>query len=209
MRAAWIIVVMGACGGGRAEVPGVAPATPVPPVAPDVPPVGAMPIPADDGPSRVVTLDEVDTTITLDDLRAVRGAWPTRARLPWRDRVMLALHAEPDGLLHLTAIQSDEGERRDYPLGAVTPETFDHTFDGNAYLSRQGDEGTGPIVFAVRVLPPAGAASATRRQVVVYSDGASLRVVDRPLGTRAWRPRLRLDFPAGTVFVGIGTTDPH
>jgi len=232
MRAAWILcLLVAACGGVTAPAarPAVAPAPAVdagePDAAIDAAPdaavaaadaapdaeaaVGAMPVPEPGSdPWQSATLDEVDTTVSIDDVRGVRGPWPRRTRLALGKEIWVALHAEPDDLLHLAVMWGD-GLARDFSLGPVTPETFDHTFDGNTYLSRQGSGGTGPVVFAVRVLPPPGAATTERRQVVVYSVGASLRVVDRPLSARAWRPRLRIDFRPGATFAGIGTTDPH
>lgn len=170
---------------------------------------GAVPVPddaADDAAAKPVTLDEVDTSVSIDDVRGVTGRWPVRERMEMKAPVMLALYgSDDDQQLHLMIVEHHEGDRRDVALGPAVPEAFGHTFDGNTYLSRQTDY-TGPIVFAVRVAKPGGGA---RRQVVVYSVGSSLRVVERTLGGKAWTPRLRIDFGRGTTFEGIGTTDPH
>jgi hypothetical protein len=67
----------------------------------------------------------------------------------------------------------------------------------------------GPMLFAARVLPPAGAAANERVQVVVFSEGSSVRVVEKRMSETRWRPRLMLRFRAGAQFIGIGTSDPH
>jgi hypothetical protein len=176
-----------------------------PPDADDDAPVGAMRIP-DDQIWNHASLEEVDTTVALDDVRGVRGPWPERKTVHMGGRVMLALHADSDGVLYLSAIEADEASRVDLAIEKVTPETFNHTFDGNAYLSRQGPEETGPMIFAARVLPPDGG---ERVQVVVFSEGSSLRVVEKRVTETKWRPRLILQLRAGATFIGIGTSDPH
>lgn len=172
---------------------------------------GAMPVPDDgDDPWKAASLDEVDTTVAIRDVRGTRGPWPERKRLRMRGRVMVALQSDAEhGALHLAVIEPDEGRRADVTLREVTAEAFHHAFDGDTYLSRQRDDETGPILFAVRVLPPAGARDSERTQVVVFADGASLRVVEKRVSEAAWHPRLRLDCDRGATFVGIGTTDPH
>jgi hypothetical protein len=124
-------------------------------------------------------------------------------------RVMLALHAQADGALYLSVIEAEEASRVDVVLEKITPEMHDNTFDSDAYLSRQGMDELGPVLFAARVLPPAGAASDERVQIVVFSDGSSVRVVEKRVSETRWRPRLILQFRAGAQFIGIGTSDPH
>lgn len=201
MRRVCVVALIAACGGAKPIEEGEH--------------VGAMPVPAEADPSdpndpwAQATIDEVDTSVAIDDVKAVEGPWPATRAIAMGGRVLLALHAEDsDRALHLAVIDTDDGARDDVALGAVTPEAFGHTFDGNTYLSAQGRDETGPILFAVRVLPPTGAAG-ERRQVVVFAIGDELRVVEKGVRERAWRPRARLDFRPGTTFVGIGTTDPH
>ena len=168
-----------------------------------------MRVPDDGDPWNHATLDEVDTTVALDDVRGVRGTWPERKTLHMGGRVMVALHAESDGVLYLSLIEAEEASREDLAIEHVTPETFGHTFDGNAYLSRQGPDETGAMIFAARVLPPAGATPGERVQIAVFSEGASLRVVEKRMSETRWRPRLLLQLGAGATFIGIGTSDPH
>jgi hypothetical protein len=171
--------------------------------------IGAMRVPDDDDLWNHATLDEVDTTVSIDDVRGVRGPWPEKTTVRMGGRVMLALHAEFDGTLYLSVIEAEEASREDLAIEKVTPETFNHTFDGNAYLSRQGPEETGPLIFAARVLPPAGAPSSERVQIAVFSEGSSLRVVEKRMSETRWRPRMLLQLRAGATFIGIGTSDPH
>ena len=194
-----------------------------PDASPDAPidaeSVGAMPVPpADDAdagdaddPWTHATLDEVDTTVSLDDVKSVKGPWPVVKHLKMHGRVMLAMHAENDGMLRLAVIEIDGGDddaglRDDLDVAPVIPEHFAHAFDGDAYLPRQRDGETGPILFAARVLPASGG---ERTQIVVFSDGAQVRVVAKPLSAKTWKPLMLIAFRQGATFVGIGTTDPH
>ncbi len=229
-----IVVIAGACGGATpsasAPVVAVAPDAAMPIDAatdamPDAMPdamldaetVGAMPVPPADGaddandPWKQATLDEVDTTVSIDDVKGVKGPWPIVKRSKMHGRVMLAMHAERDGMLRLAVIEigdgdDDAGVREDLELAPVIPEQFGHAFDGDAYLPRQRYDETGPILFAARVLPPGGG---ERTQIVVYSVGAQVRVVAKPLSAKTWTPQMLLAFRRGATFVGIGTTDPH
>lgn len=199
MRRVCVVLAIAACGG----VPAATVAR--------VEPAGAMTVPDEDGddPWKRASIDEVDTSVAIGEVTAVTGPWPETRRIAMGGRVMLALHAEQDdGLLHLAVIDTERGTREDVALGAVTPEAFGHTFDGNTYLSAQGRDETGPILFAVRVRPASGARG-ERRQVVVIAVGAELRVVEKGVRERTWRPRLRIELERGATFVGIGTTDPH
>ena len=233
MRAMCVIgLIAAACGGAtpavtasqpvvRAPADAAVAARPdaAPDAAPDAMPdaaeaVGAMPVPVDDegnsDPWKVATLDEVDTSVSIDDVKGVPGPWKETRRSKLYGRVMVVLVADGDGVLRLMTIEGEgpdqDGAREVIELEHVKPEAFGHAFDGNAYLSRQGVEETGPIVFAARVLPAGGG---ERVQIVVYSVGAELRVVEKALSATAWRARLRVSFRRGATFVGIGTSDPH
>jgi hypothetical protein len=231
---AWCVIAIGvaACGGATPSVtaakrePVVIDARPdampdaaitndaMPDASPDASDdtVGAIAVPSDDGsddPWKLATIDEVDTSVAIDDVKNVKGPWPKTTRTKMRGRVMLALHADDDGMLRLSIIETssdDQGAREDLELERVKPEMFGHAFDVNAYLSRQGRDEIGPILFAARVVPPDGG---ERRQIVVFSAGAEVRVVEKALSASAWKPMRRVTFRRGATFVGIETSDPH
>ncbi|HTJ46954.1 MAG TPA: hypothetical protein VL463_32850 [Kofleriaceae bacterium] len=219
---AWIVIVIAACG-----APQMAPkqrsadasVDAMPDATPDAAETAAA-VPEDYGEERWkhATLDELDTTVTIDDVKQTKGAWPTRKKIRANGRVMLALESDrwvgaqdgKTGVLRLVVIANGDGDRSSYELGAVKPETFAHSFDGDTYLSAQGPTEEGPLLFAVRTIGPDGAPDGgERRQVAIYVEGASVRVVEKMLSETAWKPRLKIDFVGATSFVGIETTDPH
>ena len=212
-----------ACGGSRPPTAPVVVPAPIPaPVAPSPPPVaappvvetppapveeavGAVPVPGADG-IPPLTIEEVDTTITDADVAAITG-WPAAKKSRRAGVVWIAVRADEAQELQLSIIEDDHGVVQHYPIGPATRVTTNQAFDGDTYTARgHGGEYVGPILFAMRVLPPG---KATRDQVVVFTSGSTVRIARRQLGAATWKPTLSIAFPAGTTFMGVGTTDPH
>jgi hypothetical protein len=149
-------------------------------------------------------LDEVDTTITFDELRKVKG-WGKAKRVRRAGDVMVVLHVD-DGRLKLSVVEDKVGIVHGFTLGKAALRMQNHTFDGNAYPAASE---TGPIVFATRIYTAADAPDDAYRQVAVWADGATLHVAERKAGSKLWKPLLRVKFDKGTTFRGIGTTYPH
>lgn len=171
--------------------------------------IGAVPVPDEsdfyDQPPRI---DEIDTTVTIDELRAVKG-WGKSKRVKRSGDVMVVLNVD-DGRLELSVVEDSVGIVHSFRLGKAALRMQNHTFDGNAYPGRYAyTEDTGPIVFAVRIYAAADAADDDYKQLAVWADGATLKVAERKAGARKWKPKLRVKFDKGTTFRGIGTTYPH
>jgi hypothetical protein len=167
-------------------------------------PAAAVPIPDE---MERPPIELVDTTITDDEVKAIRG-WPAAKKgKGGGDEVWVVLHTTENELLELAIVADNEGIRASYPLGKARRIKTQLTFDGDAVPSRErsGDY-QGPIVFAARIAAPGGD---TTDQIVVFADGPTLRVARRPLGAKDWKPALSVAFKKGTTFRGIGTTDPH
>lgn len=158
--------------------------------------------------SQPPSLDELDTTVTLDELKAVRG-WRKAKRVRRGDDVMVTLHVE-DGTLRLSVVEDKTGIVEQFRLGRAVLRGPNHTFDGTTVPAHVGADGEPqPLVFAIRARSTLDVADDAYRQVAVWADGRTLKVAERAAGATRWRPRLRLTFDKGTTFRGIGTTYPH
>ena len=221
MRSLVMAALLLGCGGSKPTPPPVVPASSAPTpvsvvVAPDAA-VAPEPDPADpNGPAGAVPvpdeqerppLEMIDTTVTDEEVRAIEG-WPAAKRGKYGGgEIWVVLHSSDDDMLQLSVVGNNQGIRAAYPLGKARRFRTPLTFDGTAIPARDhaGDY-QGPIVFAARIAVPG---RDTPDQIVVFADGATLRVARRPLGTAAWKPALSVAFAKGTTFRGIGTTDPH
>lgn len=166
-----------------------------------------MSVPGTDPPPRSA-LEQIDTTISIDELRAIRG-WPKGLKVQSGGDVLVALHIDRDDILRLSIIADSVGTLLQFPIiSASLDGGANDTSDGNTFppRARVGDY-QGPIVFAIRTRPLEGAEVA--EQVAVFADKASLRVAVRPIAGGEWTPRFKLDFARGTKFTGIGTLYPH
>lgn len=201
MRCLALALLLTACG-STAPVPATAPAPDA--GVPDAEPIGAMPIPADDFWSRPPSLDELDTTVTLDELLAIRD-WPKAVRIDKGGEVMLALHVDRDDVLRLSIVEDNTGIVTQFPLAGASHEIANHTFDGNTYPSPE----SGPILFAIRALPHPDADESDRYQLAIFTTGTTLRIAHRWPATGPWTAVHQITFPKRTTFRGIGTTYPH
>ena len=159
-------------------------------------------------PAPRSALEQIDTTIAIGDLRAIRG-WPKGLTVKSGGEVLLALHVDRDDILRLSILADSVGTVVQFPVtGANLNGSANDTHDGNTFPPRsQGSDYAGPILFAIQTRPHQGEEPA--EQVAVFSEKASLRVAVRTIDGGSWQPRFRLEFARGTTFVGIGTTYPH
>jgi hypothetical protein len=168
--------------------------------------VGAVPVPGEDvyvDKSR--TIDAFDTTVDVKALPAPSAKWKTRKTLKYRGDVIVALHIWGPKSLALSVVDMVTENASGYP---GTFETFQlGPIDG--YGERPGENDAfpprdvhpetfqyvGPVMFAIRVLPKAGAAESERRQYVVYTHQRSIFVAEKLVSETTWTPSLRLDAP--------------
>lgn len=211
MRAVVVMCWLVGCGSSPPSVhPSSAPA-PTRPAPPDAPaePVGAVPIPDD---SVEYPIRHRDLTVAFAELPTPDAAWPQRATLRYRGRVAIALHIAGHEFLELAVVDTVTETETGYPgtledirLGPA--DTHEQPIGGNAFPARDLDPETGelvgPVMFAVRLLPRAGAAEAERRQYVVYTANRTIFVADKLVTERAWIPKLRIEAPDATEIVAI------
>ena len=163
-----------------------------------------MPIPADDFWSQPRSLDELDTTVTIDELLAIRD-WSRTIHIDNGGEVMLALHVDRDDMLRLSIVENGTGIVTQFPLAGASAAIDNHTFDGNTYPAFE----SGPILFSIRALPYPDADETERYQLAIFTTGSTLRIAHRWPDTAPWIPVHQITFPTRTTFVGIGTTYPH
>lgn len=172
-------------------------------------PVGAVPLPGGEQTADDRPLDHADTTVKRDELPRAGDRWPTRKRLAYRGRILIALHAAGERL-ELAVVDTTPTETG-YPgmleslaIGELDPASGPQ--DGNTFPPRDAPDGSGkqgPIAFAVRVLPRTGASETERKQVVVYRAGTAILVAEKPVTAERWTPRLRIDAPHMTELVAM------
>jgi hypothetical protein len=153
-------------------------------------------------------LEQIDTTVSIEELRAIRG-WPKGLAVKSGGEVMLALHADQDDILRLSILADNVGTVLQFPVTSANLNGgANDTHDGNTFPPRsQGSDYRGPILFAIQTRPVEG--SEPVKQVAVFSEKSSLRVAMRTIDGGSWEPRFKLEFARGTRFIGIGTTYPH
>jgi len=206
------VVALLACSSSPPVHPSVAPplAAPSPAIsdaaidsAPDDDHAAAVPLPKEDA---TVPVEELDTTVAAGDLPTDAKGWNRVEQVARDGGQLVALYAH-ERKLQLAIVEDQNGIQIEYPLGTLDATPLLHTPEGEVFTpaDHYGASG-GPILFAVRVR---STAKEPLRQLVVYTAGSSLRVVQRTLGTTTWTRVLRLDLRSGATFVGIGTTDPH
>ncbi|HSD87445.1 MAG TPA: hypothetical protein VLB44_08015 [Kofleriaceae bacterium] len=215
------LLVLGALAGCAAERPSVpaartvqpppAPASPTPPADEQVPSRGAVPIPAET-PARASSDNHVDRSVDIRDVPSPTARWRERVRLPYRGRIVMALHVASHEHLELTVVDTVTETESGYPgslqhfgLGPVDDNEQPPT--GNAFSPRDVDPQTGeyagPVMFAVRLLPREGAPETDRRQYVVYTSKHAIFVAEKLVTESAWTPRLRIDAPRATELVAM------
>jgi hypothetical protein len=163
-----------------------------------------MPVPADDFWSQPPSLEERDTSVTIEELVAIED-WPKAVRIDEGGEVWLALHVDRDDMLRLSIVENGTGIVTQFPLVGASHSIANHTFDGNTYPAFD----SGPILFAIRALPHPDADESDRYQLAIFTTGTTLRIAHRWPSTDPWKPVQQVSFPERTTFVGIGTTYPH
>lgn len=199
-----VVLLMLGCGGAH-TAPHAAP-----PPAPAVDAAVADAADADEAPAAAVVepetpLEDVDTTIEAKDLPDLAG-FAKHLTVKRGGEQLLALYVRSE-LLELAIVENDNGIARRFPLGSTRSKPTNE-IDAESFLPRSRvGEYQGPIQFAIRTNTNADDA----RQFVVFTSGASVAVISRPLAgtTTTWTRVLRLDFANDARFVAIGTTDPH
>jgi hypothetical protein len=173
-------------------------------------PVGAVPIPVE-GAAGDTSIDELDRTVKLAELPGIEAAWKRREAFAYQGRVAIALHVTAD-VLELAVVDTVTETETGYPgaLEEVRIASIDpgaRPEDGNAFPARDVDPATGeysgPIMFAIRALPKAGAPEAERHQWVVFARERAIFVADKRVTATRWTPQLRIELPHATEIIAI------
>jgi hypothetical protein len=136
-----------------------------------------------------------------------KGGWNKKVAVERTGNVLLVFHIDRDKKeFYLSVVEDGTGIHEQFPLGK-TDDRIDNPIDGSSFVpfARDGDK-AGPVLFAGRIMLKG---ASQKRQYVVFTKDTSVFVTARQLGAQLWKKVLRLDFPAGTTFTGIGTVDPH